>query len=286
MQNVVRCTRHTIAIVAFALAGCRAPLQAPTVTPEIVPLYFMTDDSTNPMLQELATAYQQKNDLVAIVNQFDNGSNIQIALSQRTIPYAITTLIPQDNDWAAPLGYEGIAIITHPNVIIDRLTAQELRQIFSGTVNSWSEFEGRSSESQIVVVSREEGAVLRTNFQHLVMGQRPISAGARLAPTSQAMLDIVANTPGAIGYVELSLLNNKVNTVPVAEYANTLAISISRDTIADGSYPLQMPVLVIGKNPPEIGDGYYEFILWAQQGEGRSIISRYYVPVALDNINQ
>lgn len=283
MYSVVRRTRHTLAVVTLALAGCQGPLQSPTATPEVVPLYFITDSSTNPLLQDLATAYQRENDLIAIVNQFETGPALQTPLNQRTIPYTISTFAPLDADyWAAPLGYEGIAIITNPGVFVERLTAQDLREIFSGTINDWATVGGRTTTSTIVLVSREDGAAIRSNFQELVMGQRPVSIGARLATTPESMLEIVATTPGAIGYVELSMLNNSVNAVPIAEFSNSMAISISRDAIANGSYPLQMPVLVIGESPPKIGDGYYEFILWAQQGEGRSIINRYYVPVVLD----
>ncbi len=281
MHSVVRRTRHTLAVVTLALAGCQGPLQSPTATPEVVPLYFITDSGTSPLLQELATAYQRENDLIAIVNQRISGHALQ--LSQNPSPYVITTLTTTGlNFWAAPLGYEGIAIITHSNIFIERLSAQDLRQIFSGNVSTWLEVGGRSADPSIVVVSREDGSAIRQNFQDIVMGQRPITTGARLATTPQAMLDIIANTPGAIGYVELSLLNTSVKTVPVAEFPNSIAISISRDSIANGTYPLQMPVLVVGENPPTLGDGYYEFILWAQQGEGRSILARYYVPVALE----
>lgn len=284
MRSVARRTRHTLVVVTLALAGCRAPLQSPTSTPDLIPLYFVTDSGTAPFLQDLANTYQQDNDLVAIVNERETGTSIETQLNQVTPPFIITTIAPpEDNDlWAAPLAYEAIAIISHPNVSIPRLTAQDLRDVFSGNASTWQAIGGTSIDQQIVIVTREEGAAIRTNFQRLVMGQRPISAGARLATTPTTMIEIVATTPGAIGYVELSQLTDDVTPIPIAEFSTSMAISVSRDTVANGSYPLQTPVLVIGANAPTNNDGYFEFIIWAQQGEGRSIVSRYYVPIALN----
>ena len=283
MFRVIRQSTR-VAAITLALVGCSGVSQAPTATPEVVPLYFVTDSATGPLLQELSASYQAENDLVAVVDQSRSGYRVQDLLNDpnnpSSMPYAITTRYPEsDQFWAAPLGYEAITIITHPQNNIARLTAQDLRRIFSGNVQSWSSFGG--NDLPIVVVSRENTAAITQSFRSIVMGNREIALSARLATTPTTMMDIIAQTPGAIGFIEHSMVNNRVNIIPVAEYESSPAIAPNASTIANGYYPLQTPVLIIGRHPPQPNDNYYEFILWVQQGEGRRIISNYYVPLAL-----
>lgn len=288
MRRAAQKTKRTLAVVTLALAGCRGPIQAVTPTPEIIPLRLVASSSTAPLLRSLTAHYQPDNALVTFVDQDELGLTLQQVLApSRNTPaeapapppaYALTTYLDPDHDlWAAPLGQDAIAIITHPDLNLDKLTAAELRDIFSGAVTRWSSIDGPRDE--IVVVSQPASADTHQHFQEMVLGQRQITFAARLAPTPQAMLDIVATTPGAIGYVSLAWVDAQVDVVPVAATADSPALPPTRETIADQTYPLRMPILIAGTAPPTPGDGYYEFVLWAQSS-GQAIISADYVPLA------
>jgi phosphate transport system substrate-binding protein len=174
------------------------------------------------------------------------------------------------------LGQDGVAVVVHPQLSVAGLTAANLRDIFSGTATDWSELGWESQE--IVVVSREAGADIRQAFELQVMGQRRITLSARLATSDQAMLAIVANTPGAVGYMSMAATDSRVKTVPVAATVNDPLVMPTPQTIADGRYPLRMPLIIVGEEAPVPGDGYYEFIIWAQ-GEGQEVIARSYAPL-------
>jgi ABC-type phosphate transport system substrate-binding protein len=269
-------TKRTLAVLTLALAGCRAPIQAVTPTPEIVSLNFVTTNSTTPILRTLAANYQRDNALVAVVEQSEHGLTIS-PTEQEDVTYALTTyLYPDHRLWSAPIGQDGIAIISHPELRLEKLTARDLRAIFSGAVTRWSQVS--SQAGNILVVSRGEDSATRLAFQDLVMGSRSITFNARLAPSSQAMLDIVASTPGAIGFVSFSMINEGVRLVPVAARADMPGLVPSLSSIFDEVYPLRMPLLFVGPNPPTPGDGYYEFILWAQS-EGQAVIAERYAPL-------
>lgn len=276
MMCVVRKTKWTLAVVTLALASCRGPLQSPTPTPEVVPLYFVTSNSTQSLLYDLSLAYQQSNELIAIVDQTSTGLALRDIAEQPG--YALTTYLPSSGDlWAAPLGRDGIAVITHPGIILDSLTAADLRAIFMGTVDNWSIF--GTSDLTIIPVSREESAPTRLAFDEQVLGLRPVTLRARLATTAHSMIEIIAHTPGAIGYVSMTLLNDRVRVVPLRSTPAEPAVVPSPQAIASNTYPLQMPLLIVGQQAPVPGDGYYEFILWAQQGSGQNIIARRYAPL-------
>lgn len=273
-------TKRTLAVLTLALAGCRAPIQAVTPTPDIVPLNFVTTNSTTSILRTLAANYQRDNALIAVVEQSEQGLTVPQVMSSTDsddVTYALTTyLYPDQRLWSAPIGQDGIAIITHPELRLEKLTASDLRAIFSGVVTRWAQISNQSGE--IIVVSREDTSATRLAFQELVMGTRQITFGARLAPSGQAMLDIIATTPGSIGFVSFALVSEGVRMVPIAATVDLPGQIPSLSTIFDEIYPLRMPLLIVGHQPPTPGDGYYEFILWAQT-EGQSLIAQRYAPL-------
>lgn len=273
-------TKRTLAVLTLALAGCRAPIQAVTPTPDVVSLNFVTTHSTTSILRTLAANYQRDNALIAVVEQPEHGLTVPQVLSspdRDDVTYALTTyLYPDQRLWSAPIGQDGIAVIVHPELRLERLTAGDLRAVFTGTVTRWSQISTQTGD--VIVVSREDTSATRLAFQDLVMGTRQITLNARLAPSSQAMLDIVASTPGAIGFISFALANEGVRMVPVAADANLPGQLPSLAAIFDETYPLRMPLLIVGPQPPAPGDGYYEFILWAQT-EGQALIAEHYAPL-------
>jgi phosphate transport system substrate-binding protein len=275
-------TKRTLAVLTLALASCRAPIQAVTPTPEIVPLRFVASNTTAPLFQTLASHYQQENALVAFVDQSEIGLSLQQVLdnpSAQPSTYALTTYLdPAQNLWAAPIGQDGIAIISHPDIDIEKLTAAELRQIFTGTITQWSALNTNLHED-IVVVSPNAHSPTRQVFEDLVLGKRLITLNAQLAPSSQAMLEIVANTPGAIGFISSALLDDtQVRSIAIAENKDSPGYLPTQENIIREIYPLRMPLLIVGASPPTPGDGYYEFILWAQT-KGQRYIAESYAPL-------
>jgi phosphate transport system substrate-binding protein len=284
MIPVPRKTRQTLVAVTLALASCQGPLQSPTPTPEIVPLYFVTTSSTHPLLRDLSAAYSRENTLIAIVDQSSTGLSLQDALNptvdsaSQPLLYLLTTQLPPGNNlWAAPLGTDAIAIIAHPALRIPALTAADLRAIFSGTVERWLAVDG--PDTAITVVGREASSPTRQAFEAQVMGQRSITLRARLATTEAAMVEIIAQTAGAIGFVSMALVTDQVQVIPVRATVDATPVLPSPQTVAAGLYPLQMPLLVVGRRAPVPGDGYYEFILWAQQEGGQRIVAERYAPL-------
>ncbi|NDJ87060.1 MAG: hypothetical protein GYB66_14370 [Chloroflexi bacterium] len=269
--------------MTLVLVSCRAPMQAPTPTPEVVPLYFVASSSTHPLLNDLASAYTRDNALVAIINQTTTGITLKQILMQPqandvAASYALTTYLPDEMDlWAAALGTDGIAIIGHPALAVSSLTAGQLRAIFSGTAENWRELGG--SNQVITVVSREATSPSRQAFDAQVLGLRPTTLRARLATTPGAMLDIVSQTPGAVGYISMALVDQRVSIIAIHETESDPPILPTPQSVASSEYPLRMPILVVGSQEPAPGDGYYEFILWAQQDNGQSIIAARYAPL-------
>ena len=90
------------------------------------------------------------------------------------------------------------------------------------------------------------------------------------------MIELVARTPGAIGYVSQAFVNESaaVHAVSVDGILPTL------DHIFDNTYPLRSTIFVVGLEEPQDTDR--AFIGWIQSAEGQRIVAQRYSPI-LDN---
>lgn len=278
---MLQTAKKTIVIfgIAALASSCRGSAQQATHTPEISHLRVMATTSTAPLARDLIHSYIREDSLFVISLTEGNWAAVQKQLESDATFFGLTNFLPDSTSfWATPVGEDGLAIIVHPSLQLDFLTASQLRAIFSGTVQNWREVGG--ANLPIIVVSREVGADTRSVFQQLVMGERPVTAAARLAPTSQTMLNIVTSTQGAIGYTSYGSLDANVAVVPIAGSADETPISLTLETIDNKTYPLRMPILLVGQNEPRPDSIIYEFFLWIQQGEGQSIVRRHYAPIS------
>jgi phosphate transport system substrate-binding protein len=121
---------------------------------------------------------------------------------------------------AWPLGQDGIAVIVHPDAQIDQLTTEQLRSIYLGHVSNWRDVGG--DDLDITVFSREDGSGTRAEFERLVMGARQTTQSAQVAPSSAAMVEGVSEARGAIGYVSMSYVDDRVRALTIDDAEPTL----------------------------------------------------------------
>ena len=295
----MRRAKRTVVILGLALAGCQGPVILPvTITPQIVPVRILATTATYPLLQEFVAEYHAPETLLAVDSAVVNWETIQARLLVESDPasgafddpaaaanlYALTSAHPSDIApslalWSAPLGEDGIAILVHPTNPISALTLDDLRLIMAGEIANWATVGG--PDVPVAVVSREAGSATRLAFDALVMaGQQPVG-GARLALSSARVVEIVARLPGSIGYVSMGWLRDQahhteVRVVPLATDADSSAVLPDPTTVSAETYPLHMPVRVVGLVPPEPGSAIYNWFAWMQSGAGQQIVGRRY----------
>jgi phosphate transport system substrate-binding protein len=258
-------------------------MAVPTATPQTVTIHIMATTATDPLLHELAAAYERPGTLLAISSAVADWTTISERLLSGETSFALTTYLPADSKlWAAPIGQDGIAIITDTANQISLLTVDELRRIFRGQVTTWAEVGSAAGGANIpvTVVSREDGADTRFVFEALVMDSHPITPGARLALSSESMVEIVTSTPGAIGYVSMGWVQSagdQVRIVPILDEARSDVPRIpTAQALSEGLYPLRAPILIVGLQPPEAGTASYDWFAWMQSEPGQQILGQRY----------
>ena len=133
---------------------------------------------------------------------------------------------------------DGIAVVTDTANTATNLTTQQLKDIYTGKITNWSEVGG--ADQNIVVIGRESGSGTRDAFEEIL----DIADQCQLAQTlneTGAVAAAVQSTPGAIGYISLDALNDKVKALQLDGGAP------SEETVKDGSYTLQRPFVMATK---------------------------------------
>jgi phosphate transport system substrate-binding protein len=106
------------------------------------------------------------------------------------------------------------AMITNLDVNISTLSTDQIIAIFStGTIRNWRQVGGPNLA--IVPVVRPATSGTRASFRKYVLGGRDEQGKLLQSDSSQTVVQTVADTPGAIGYLALSVLNSSVREVAI-----------------------------------------------------------------------
>ena len=169
----------------------------------------------------------------------------------------------QDAVWVSGLAHDPIAIIVHPANPIGDVTLAQLSDLFQGRTFDWTPFGGTG---EVIPVSREAEAYSRQIFEERVMQTRAVTRNAVLKASAKDVLEFVANTPGAIGYVPVSQLDERVKAIAIE------GVAPAPESAANGKYVLSSPLYVIAKSEPQ-GD-LREFMAWLLGNPGQTLLSQ------------
>lgn len=228
----------------------------PTPTPPPTRLRISGATSMGPALMELAAAFQGANPNVLVEVQGGDTANGWADLQAGRAE--IAALSYWDETQTAPQGFalfpvarDPVAIIVHPGNPITNVTTLQLRALFGGEVLDWAALRGATGEP--VIVSREDGSGTRAAFEAAIMGDRRVTLNAIVMPTTQAVVDYVAQHRLAVGYVTRDAVNDAVRVAPVE--------GLLPDRSASGYYLTRTLYLAVRK---PAGAATQAFIVFAQ----------------------
>ena len=172
------------------------------------------------------------------------------------------------------IAYDGIAIVTNPDLELPSLSIEQVKAIFAGEISNFAEIGGPDAE--IVVVSREEGSGTRAAFEELVMEsgdtEAVITENAILQQSNGQVRTTVATTPDSIAYVSFGFLDESINTVAIDDADPTVA------NVKNGSYPIFRPLnMLTNGEPGDLAQAFLDFIL---SDAGQAIVAEDYITVS------
>jgi phosphate transport system substrate-binding protein len=174
------------------------------------------------------------------------------------------------------VGYDALAVYLHDDNPIDDLSIEQLSKIYGdgGSYTRWTDLgvEVPGCQDQtIVVVSRQNNSGTYAYFRETVLGRAgDFRLGTRDMHGSKDVVDLVENTPCAIGYSGLAYATDHVKLACVSQDSGETCTSPSVATASDGSYPIARPLFMYTNGEP-VGQ-VAEYMNWIKSDEGQCII--------------
>ncbi len=152
------------------------------------------------------------------------------------------------------VGFDALAVFLHPDNPLDALSISQLAEIYAegGAYEAWSDLgvsiPGCSSD-EIIRVSRQNNSGTYAYFKEAVLGQDEYKPGSLDMNGSSEVVDLVGNTPCAIGYSGLAYATEIVE-MPCILTDRGDCVSPSAESAIDGSYPIARPLFMYTAGEP------------------------------------
>ncbi|NLZ49119.1 MAG: phosphate ABC transporter substrate-binding protein [Clostridiales bacterium] len=259
-----------ISLAVTSLSGCTNNENGEAATKTIT---ISGSTSVGPLMEDLATVYQEKKKNVKIeIQQIGSSAGIknaieevsEIGMSSRDLKDEERSKVKEE-----VICYDGIAVIVHPNNTVSDLTTAQVKDIFTGRIKNWKELGG--SDKPIVVVSREEGSGTRDAFQEILgFKSEEMTKGAQISHGNGAVKTLVHSNENAIGYVSFEVVfkDGKVNNAIKALKIDS--VDANSENVIAKTYKVSRPFLLVYKEDKLSKEGK-DFIDFIKSEEGQKI---------------
>ena len=172
---------------------------------------------------------------------------------------------------AAHIGWDGIAVVVNMSNHTKEVTSQQVADIFSGKVKSWSDLGG--PDTKILLIDRPRNRNIRETFEQQLGIAGKIPEGAKIiGPDDKAIKTVVGTLPplSAVTYVSLGPALEAVTSGVAIRLLPIDKVEPEEPPVKDGRYKLRRPILLLTKqrsNP--VADAFTTFALTK---EGQAII--------------
>lgn len=243
-----------------------------------------------PLVEQAAESFMDANTGVDIqVQGGGSGTGLtQVAENQVDIGnsdvFAEEKLKDADADKAAALvdhqvAVVAIAAVSNPDAGVDSLTKQQLIDIFTGVITNWSEVGG--ADQAIQIINRPSSSGTRATFEAFALETKTDDLpGSVQEDSSGTVKKMISETPGAIGYLALSYLDDSVKTL------NYEGVEPSVDNVISGKYPVwAYEHMYTNGEPNEVVKAFLDYILTDEIQNG-DVVDLGYIPASAMQVSR
>ena len=264
-----------VAIASAVILTSSTPSHAASEEKQLV----VTGSSTvAPVLSEIAKRYESLHPDVRI--------DVQTGGSSRGLKDARTGLadigmvsreLKEEEKDLTPfvIGIDGVAMIVHADNPIAELTKQQIIDIYTGKINSWSELGG--PDEQIVVINKAEGrATLDLFLEHFGLKSTDIQADI-IAGDNEQDIKAVTGNPFSIAYVSIGNAEYDIKAGVPIRLLPLEGVQATSENVAAERFPMRRPLnLVVSKQPEGL---VLDFLNYARSADVRDIVESFYYVV-------
>ncbi|WP_042198712.1 phosphate ABC transporter substrate-binding protein PstS family protein [Paenibacillus camerounensis] len=172
-----------------------------------------------------------------------------------------------------------IAAVSNPDAGVDSLTKQQLVDIFTGKITNWSEVGG--TDQAIQIINRPSSSGTRATFEAFALGTKTEDLqGSVQEDSSGTVKKMIGETPGAIGYLALSYLDDTIKTI------NYDGVEPSVDNVVSGDYPVwAYQHMYTNGEPNEVVKAFLDYMLTDEVQNG-DVVELGYIPASAMQVSR
>ena len=170
---------------------------------------------------------------------------------------------------------DGIAVIVNNRNTDSLISVSDLRKIMTGKMTEWKELNPNSTLGELkLVFDNPNSSTVRFAIDSICKGDS-LSSNLYAQKDNPAVIDFVAQTPGAIGIIGAAWIGNKNDSTRLSFREDVRVMSVSREEVATlsnsykpyqaylalGSYPLTRDVYILLTDPRNgLATGFTSFV--------------------------
>jgi phosphate transport system substrate-binding protein len=174
------------------------------------------------------------------------------------------------------VGFDALSIFVHRSNPLREISVEDLGEMYreGGALTRWSQLgvtiPGAKGDS-IILVNRQNSSGTYHYFKEAVVGKKSeFKLSALHMNGSKDAVDLIANTPNAIGYSGMGYATPDVRQVRVSKKKGAVAVAPSVASALDGTYPVARPMFMYTAGEPE--GALRRFIDWVMSPPGQEIV--------------
>ncbi|MBZ0186618.1 MAG: PstS family phosphate ABC transporter substrate-binding protein, partial [Candidatus Obscuribacterales bacterium] len=157
---------------------------------------------------------------------------------------------------------DSIAVIVSPTNTLEEITLKQLRQVFSGQIENWSDLVANKNEPIDVLMREKNSGTGRYFSEHVLnrqltpddaLDKEEFCQESRVMTSNEAMISAVSASDRAIGFVGLNFAlsaSGKVKLLKVKLLDTSVAVMPTMKNVAD-DYPLSRPLYLFADVDPK-----------------------------------
>lgn len=262
-------------VVALAVTGCGRSQVSGEGGKGGGKLVLTGSSTIAPMASDLAAAFEASHPSLRIDVQMGGSSRGVADARGKLADIGMVSRALKDSEsdlLAHTIALDGICMIVHATNPVKALTDDQVRDIYTGKIDTWDAVGGPSAP--ITVVNKAEGRSTLELFLHYYgLEASDIDADVIIGDNQQGIKTVSGN-PHGIGYVSIGTAEYEVNHGASLHLLPVGGVAASVANVRNGTFPLSRPLnLVTSAEPAGIAA---EFISYARSTDAHAIILRHY----------
>lgn len=198
---------------------------------------------------------------------------IDVAMSSKPLEDIDRAAYPQTDFVATMVGRDAVGVVVDRQVYdggVTGLSRAELRRLFAGEVDNWSELGG--PDLPVFIYQKEPGrGTLEVLVDYLypdgAVPDAPMSSRYAVVGGNEETRTKLASTPGAVGPLSVAF----AAATPELEALAVDGVAPTAASIGDGTYPLSRPLLLLTDGPPE--GAAADFVAFVTSEQGQALVA-------------